>query len=336
MAAALRMREKGLRTASDVVLESALPDISLDLRYLRCVVAAAETGSFRQASELLELPQSSISRRVQLLEHRLGFSLFRRTRLGVSLTDAGHTFLEGALIGAEQFALAARAAAAIHRGHPAELKIGVSPSRTASLLFRETMRRFRSQFTSCKITIVEADTIQLRRSLALGGIDIAFLITPKALHGFEIQELWQEAVYVALPAGHRLVTHRRVMWSDLTHETLIVPNRGKEIDKDQCLVARLTGNMTDIRIEEHQVSEASSFDLIAWGYGVTLAHEATARRKISGIVFRRLSEKPNSLMMSAVWKDKALTPYAVDFIAVAASLGRGKMPNTAGECTKTI
>ncbi|MCW4460889.1 LysR family transcriptional regulator [Sphingomonas sp. BT-65] len=39
--------------------------MTLDLRNLRCALAAAETGSFRQAAAALDLPQSSVSRRVQ-------------------------------------------------------------------------------------------------------------------------------------------------------------------------------------------------------------------------------------------------------------------------------
>lgn len=56
-----------------------MPDLTLDLRYLKYAVQVAEAGSFRRAAERLSISQSTVSRRVQLFERQLGFSLFKRT-----------------------------------------------------------------------------------------------------------------------------------------------------------------------------------------------------------------------------------------------------------------
>ncbi|WP_442680706.1 LysR family transcriptional regulator [Sphingomonas sp. ASY06-1R] len=72
---------------------SAMLDLSLDLRYLKCAICAAEAGSFRKAAELLCLPQSSVSRRMQLFERRLGFPLFKRSSSGIRVTIASEAFL---------------------------------------------------------------------------------------------------------------------------------------------------------------------------------------------------------------------------------------------------
>lgn len=44
-----------------------MPDLTLDLRYLKYAVQVAEPGSFRRAAERLSISQSTVSRRVQLL-----------------------------------------------------------------------------------------------------------------------------------------------------------------------------------------------------------------------------------------------------------------------------
>lgn len=44
-----------------------MPDLTLDLRYLKYAVQVAEAGSFRRAAERLSISQSTVSRRVQLL-----------------------------------------------------------------------------------------------------------------------------------------------------------------------------------------------------------------------------------------------------------------------------
>ena len=77
-----------------------MPDLTLDLRYLKYAVQVAEAGSFRRAAERLSVSQSTVSRRVQLFERQLGFSLFKRTRAGAGLTPEGERFLQQAVVGA--------------------------------------------------------------------------------------------------------------------------------------------------------------------------------------------------------------------------------------------
>jgi hypothetical protein len=48
-----------------------MPDGSFDLRYLRYATAAAEHGSIRKAAISLDVPQSTVSRRILTLEDRL-------------------------------------------------------------------------------------------------------------------------------------------------------------------------------------------------------------------------------------------------------------------------
>jgi hypothetical protein len=63
-----------------------MPDLALDLRHLRYAMVVAELGSVRRAADALNLSQSTISRRIQSLECRLGVSLFERSRSGARLT----------------------------------------------------------------------------------------------------------------------------------------------------------------------------------------------------------------------------------------------------------
>ena len=57
----------------------------------RAVLAAAETGSFSKAAEVLRYTPSGVNQLVTALESELGFSIFRRSTKGVALhskTDA--------------------------------------------------------------------------------------------------------------------------------------------------------------------------------------------------------------------------------------------------------
>ncbi|WP_431282238.1 LysR family transcriptional regulator [Humitalea sp. 24SJ18S-53] len=60
---------------------------------LRCFLAVAQAGSMREASAVLHLAQSAISRRIQQLEEDLGAQLLERGARGVALTPAGEILL---------------------------------------------------------------------------------------------------------------------------------------------------------------------------------------------------------------------------------------------------
>ena len=78
-----------------------MPDIAFDLRYLRYALRAAEYGSFRRTAEILAVSLSTVSRRIQILERRIGIVLFERHRSGARATLAGKCFLKDAAVGAK-------------------------------------------------------------------------------------------------------------------------------------------------------------------------------------------------------------------------------------------
>ena len=68
----------------------------MNIKQLRYIVAIANTGTFREASEQLYVSQPSMSIAVKDLEVELGFKIFDRLNTGVSLTIAGERFYEQA------------------------------------------------------------------------------------------------------------------------------------------------------------------------------------------------------------------------------------------------
>ena len=75
-----------------------MPDIAHDLRYLRYAILVAENGSFRRTAETLFVSQSTVSRRIQILQRRIGIALLRH-RSGARATLAGERSIREAAIG---------------------------------------------------------------------------------------------------------------------------------------------------------------------------------------------------------------------------------------------
>lgn len=65
----------------------------MELNQLEALVAIADCRSFSQAATQLYISQPAISRRIGVLEQELEVTLFERLPSGVSLTEAGESFL---------------------------------------------------------------------------------------------------------------------------------------------------------------------------------------------------------------------------------------------------
>lgn len=78
---------------------------------LRLMVAVASGGSVRQAGETLGVHASTITRRLERLEHELDVKLFNRNPAGLKLTPAGEMVLEHAKTIAEEIATMRRTVA---------------------------------------------------------------------------------------------------------------------------------------------------------------------------------------------------------------------------------
>lgn len=70
---------------------------STDLNDIIVFVRVVQAGSFTAAGKLLELPKSTVSRKISALEARLGTRLLQRTTRSIALTEAGRTYHEHCL-----------------------------------------------------------------------------------------------------------------------------------------------------------------------------------------------------------------------------------------------
>ena len=68
----------------------------MDLKQIRCVLAAAEEMHFGRAARSLDMLPAGLGRQIRLLEEELGIALFARTTRSVVLTDAGRDFVRDA------------------------------------------------------------------------------------------------------------------------------------------------------------------------------------------------------------------------------------------------
>jgi DNA-binding transcriptional LysR family regulator len=68
----------------------------IDLDGMALIVSIAEAGSLSEAGRALGAPKSTVSRRLAEVEQKLGIALIHRSTRRMSLTDAGHAYVERA------------------------------------------------------------------------------------------------------------------------------------------------------------------------------------------------------------------------------------------------
>jgi DNA-binding transcriptional LysR family regulator len=170
-----------------------MPDLTLDLKYLKYAILVAEAGSFRRASERIAIAQSTVSRRVQLLERQLGTPLFERTRTGSRLTPEGRRFLQQAAIGARYLS---EAAIEIHsgRGSTVLLKIGILASFPVGAV-AGLLGLLRERHSTINVKLEESTAQSNVAAVLQGRQDAAVVLGSCSVVWLEAYQLGNEIVY---------------------------------------------------------------------------------------------------------------------------------------------
>jgi len=263
--------------------------MSFDLRQLRYAIAAADHGSFRRAAETLLLKQSTLSRRIRLMEQRLGAQLFERTRVGVRPTLAGAEFVRNAKRLIEQAESMRVAASAAGHGEAGRLTIGFYTSLSAGNL-RATLVDYVHRFPSIDICLYQASRAELFAAVDNGSIDIAIVTgEPNALHGLSMA-LWSERIMVALPEQHSLAAQERLSWPDLKADTFLLARFDLGQDFYDLLLMKLTTPGDRPKIIQYEVNGETIKSLVGAGMGISITCDAYLGVNYAGVVYREVRD----------------------------------------------
>jgi DNA-binding transcriptional LysR family regulator len=284
--------------------------MALELRHLRYAVAAAHFGSFRRAAEALGVEQSSLSRCIRQMEHRLGVAVFERSSSGVRLTVAGTEILRTSrhLIEGLDYMMASAKAAG--RGEAGRLAIGFYTSLSAGNL-RASLMEYVRRFPQVEIHMVEGSRASLFIALERGTLDVA-LVTgePDPREGRSLA-LWGERIIVALPEGHPLAANETICWTDLRGETFLLSQRepGTEL-RDILLVKLASLGVHPKKIVSQDASPESIMSLVGAGFGVSLTFEAAIGATYVGVVYRNVQDGngPTRISYAAYWRSDNNNP----------------------------
>lgn len=284
---------------------------------LQHAIAAADYGSFRQAAEVLSIKQSTLSRSIQLLEHRFGATIFERSRGGVQATPIGRQFLRIARSILDQLDALATITHAAGQGEAGRLTLGFCTSLTAGNL-RASLLDFHRRFPEVELSAVERRRTHLATTFRNGLIDVLILTGSMPAPNSQIRPLWNERVLVVLPAEHTLASRDIVYWTDLRGQTVILSeyDPGREIE--DLLVSKLVSPEDRPKIERHDISRGVVKSFVTMNFGISLVLESDIGANFSGLVFRELRDGtgPSVLAYSAYWQADNENPALKAFLKI--------------------
>lgn len=265
----------------------------------------AHGGHMTRAAAALDVPQSSMSRRVHALEAALGVQLVAPRGRSVVLTTLGARLAAGVRgplrdierVVAETIGDADPDSGTVRFGFPLTLGDGAIP---------EILTAFYHQHPRVSLHLKQAHGRQLVDDLLAGELDLAVTIPPPEKLSHKV--IGRQEIVAALPDGHRLAQLGVIDLADLADERFIANPPSYHLRRLTEQVCRAAGFEPLVAVE---ITEFSSIlALLSRGLGVALLPRGMVR---DGIVARPL-RRPVS-------RDIAVVPSPAGTTAVAKTLG---------------
>jgi DNA-binding transcriptional LysR family regulator len=288
--------------------------MAIELKDLRWALLVAQHRSLRQSAELLNVRQSTLSRRLTDIESTLGVILFERTNVGTRPTDEGIEFLKGARGIIEAVDETISRLRTRSRGESGRLTIGIHASPSAGNL-RTILTEHRRRFPDVETLLIDGSSDHLVSDLSRSAIDLAFLVEGKIRWNGRSLSAWSERVVVAIPENHPLNDLERIHWDDLEHETLLLPQRGPGPELLSSLIGRV-GYIKPSQILRYDAALDRLLMLVGTGRGILLALEGATGMICRGVHFREVFDvnSPARLNFHACWRQTNDNPSLRPFL----------------------
>lgn len=248
----------------------------MDLAKLQMFVKIAELGSLSKASAQYDMGASTLSRQMSAFEAEYKGRLFLRTGRGLVLTELGQKILPQArelLNNAELLSAEIRGSAGVPRG---TVRLAVVPSMTAPLVARIILEA-RKRYPEVTISVTEGFSGQIEEWLALGRVDLGFVLRPNA-NSVSDKPLAYSQLCLVGPAGDPLTQGPEVDFSRLAGQAMLLPSQPSTFRSFLEQIGRRNG--VSFKVVAEIDSVAIMKEVVAAGVGYALLSAATVQQEV--------------------------------------------------------
>jgi molybdate transport repressor ModE-like protein len=299
----------------------------LNAQRLRILREVIDHGSFSAAADSLAYSQSAVSQAIATLEREAGAPLIERRRGGARATAAGAALAghaDGILAGIEA---AESEVAAISAGRGGRLRAASFPTAGATLM-PKAIAGFRASHPGVELTLAEGEPEEIAQRLRSGEFDLVLLFEFKGVGerleaGIRRFPLFEDPLHLALPAGHRLASKRRLSVEDLREESWVQTSEASPCARHVVRSCHAAGFEPRVSFEsdDYQVVQG----LVATGVGVALIPELALSSTREDIQIRELSpSSPVRQVFAATSRAAAVTPAVATMLDVLREAARSR------------
>ncbi|MFC0211304.1 LysR family transcriptional regulator [Paenibacillus chartarius] len=185
-----------------------------------------EQQSLNKASQLLNLSQPALSRKIMKLEEDLGVQLFERRGKRLALTRAGELCYEYALefrALERKFQLSLREF--VKAGRPATLTIGASLTTLQSTL-PDLITAYTAHFPATDIKALTGKTHEIVSMVKERKVDLGVVASSIHTPGLICEPLFDDHLCLVLPHGHPYLAKPELVVTDLNDLSMILFSKG--------------------------------------------------------------------------------------------------------------
>jgi DNA-binding transcriptional LysR family regulator len=296
-------------------------DLAVNFKHLRTFVIVAEHGTVTEAAAALRLTQPAVSRRIDQLEHELGFALFERTGRRVQLTPRGERMLEDSRSLLSHVGTFRERAQALRQGELEFLNV-VTSSEPIEELFPTFLHRLAKQFPGVKVTLIEADPSEHLGMLERGAAHLAATVVnvvDASKERFASSLLPQFQVLAACAPSLGIESADTIDVRRLADYPLLLPKTNFVTRILFDAACRLAGVRPTAFVES--VSSHALLALAKAGHGVAI-FPSIVRTDGGALQVMRVMQRhgPLSIAPAIVWAKERTPPrYAQDFSTLLAA-----------------
>lgn len=283
----------------------------MELRHLRYFIAVAEELHFGRAAIRLNISAPTLTNQIGTLEVGLRVRLLdRKTKKGVTLTNAGVRFLEEARATIRQAEVAEQVGRQAGLGEAGTITIGYVLTAALMGLLPAMIASFRKLHPNVIFDVRRTETFPTMKDILAGQTDIGIVRSPEhfpaGLNGFSIAD---EEFCVVLPANHPLLKHRELTAALLSDEPFVATPMEMEVG----FWNNFHGS-TSRKVVARAADVISVLTLVAAGIGISVLPIHVSQARVPGVVYRKMVGGKRKAGYSVVHRSNESAPLIKMFI----------------------
>lgn len=230
--------------------------------------AVVEQGSFRKAAQTLNLTPSAVSHAIAAMEQELGFSVFTRSKNGISLTNYGETlqpYINAVLNSEESLNQAVSKLNGLQQG---VVKVGCFSSVCTNWM-TDIIHSFASEYPGISLEIYQGTYADVEHWIKNGIVDMGFLSLSSA-KDLPIEPLYRDPLLCVVPKGFPKDPATECMTIAEMKDRVFV-SQMESTDAD--IQNFLHENNLNVQTAYHVVDDLSTIAFVAEGFGICIMPE---------------------------------------------------------------